>query len=40
MRALDNRIQAGVIPFIKLGKMVRFIPSDLEKFIKDHKLGG
>jgi excisionase family DNA binding protein len=40
MRNLDNRIKNGTIPFVKLGKLVRFIPSDIEKFIEAHKIGG
>jgi excisionase family DNA binding protein len=40
LRTLDNRIQAGAIPFVRLGKLVRFIPSDIEKFIEAHKVGG
>jgi excisionase family DNA binding protein len=40
LRTLDNRIKAGTIPFVRLGKLVRFIPSDIEKFIQAHKIGG
>jgi excisionase family DNA binding protein len=40
LRTLDNRIKAGTIPFVRLGKLVRFIPSDIEKFIEAHKVGG
>jgi excisionase family DNA binding protein len=40
LRTLDNRIKAGTIPFVRLGKLVRFIPSDIEKFIEAHKIGG
>jgi excisionase family DNA binding protein len=39
LRTLDNRIKAGTIPFVRLGKLVRFIPSDIEKFIEAHKVG-
>ena len=39
LRTLDNRIKAGAIPFVRLGKLVRFIPSDIEKFIEAHKIG-
>lgn len=38
LRTLDNRIKAGTIPFVRLGKLVRFIPSDIEKFIEAHKI--
>ena len=40
LRTLDNRIKAGAIPFVRLGKLVRFIPSDIERFIEAHKIGG
>jgi excisionase family DNA binding protein len=40
LRTLDNRIKAGTIPFVRLGKLVRFVPSDIEKFIEAHKIGG
>jgi excisionase family DNA binding protein len=39
LRNLDNRIKAGTIPFVKIGRLVRFIPSDIEKFIAAHKVG-
>ena len=39
LRTLDNRIKAGAIPFVRLGKLVRFIPSDIERFIEAHKIG-
>ena len=40
LRTLDNRIKAGAIPFVRLGKLVRFIPSDIAKFIEAHRVGG
>jgi excisionase family DNA binding protein len=40
LRNLDNRIKAGTIPFVKIGRLVRFIPRDIEKFIEAHKIGG
>ncbi len=39
LRNLDNRIKAGTIPFVKIGRLVRFIPSDIERFIEAHKIG-
>jgi len=39
LRTLDTRIKAGTIPFLKIGKLIRFIPSDIEKFIEAHKIG-
>ena len=38
-RTLDNRIAAGTIPFVKIGKVVRFIPSDIQQFIASHRVG-
>jgi excisionase family DNA binding protein len=40
LRNLDNRIKNGTIPFVKLGKLVRFTPRDIERFIEAHKIGG
>jgi len=40
LRTLDNRIKAGTIPFVRLGKLVRFIPGDIERFIESHRIGG
>jgi excisionase family DNA binding protein len=40
LRTLDTRIKAGSIPFLKIGKLIRFIPSDIEKFIEAHRIGG
>ena len=40
LRTLDSRIKAGTIPFVRLGKLVRFIPSDIEKFILERRIGG
>jgi len=30
----------GRLPHVRLGKSVRFIPSDVEEFIKAHRIGG
>jgi excisionase family DNA binding protein len=40
LRTLDNKLKAGVIPHLRLGKLVRFIPSDIENYIQAHKIGG
>lgn len=37
-RTLDNRIKAGVIPFVKLGKLIRFIPADVQQFIESKRI--
>jgi len=31
LRTLDNKLKAGVIPHVRLGKLVRFIPSDIAR---------
>ena len=38
-RTLDYRIKQGLIPYVKIGKLVRFIPIDLDKFIQAHRVG-
>jgi excisionase family DNA binding protein len=38
LRTLDTRIKAGAIPHVRLGKLVRFIPSDIEKYILAHRV--
>lgn len=38
-RTIDNRIKDGAIPYVKLGKLIRFIPADLERFIQSHRVG-
>jgi excisionase family DNA binding protein len=40
LRTLDNKLKAGVISHVRLGKLVRFIPSDVENYIQAHKIGG
>jgi len=40
LRNLDNRIKTGSIPFVRLGRLVRFIPSDIQKYIEADKIGG
>ncbi|HJY53426.1 MAG TPA: helix-turn-helix domain-containing protein [Candidatus Udaeobacter sp.] len=40
VRNLDYRVKDGSIPFVKIGRLLRFIPSDIEKFIEAHKIGG
>jgi len=38
-RTLDYRLRLGEIPFVKLGRHVRFIREDLEKYILAHRIG-
>jgi excisionase family DNA binding protein len=40
LRTLDYKLKAGLLPHVRMGKLVRFIPSDIEKFIEAHKIGG
>ena len=38
-RTLDSWITSKRIPYVKFGKLVRFIPADLDKFIAAHRIG-
>jgi DNA binding domain, excisionase family len=40
IRSVNYRMKAGQIPFVKIGKSVRFLPADLERFIDQHRIGG
>lgn len=37
-RTIDNRIKAGTIPYLKIGKLIRFLPSDIERFVESHRI--
>jgi hypothetical protein len=39
LRKLDYLIQAGLIPYVKIGKHVRFIPRDVREFVRSHRIG-
>jgi len=39
-RTVNYWIDRGWLPYIKLGKSVRFLPSDVEEFIKSRRIGG
>ena len=39
-RTLDTKVKGGLIPHVRLGKLVRFIPSDLDRYIQSHRIGG
>jgi excisionase family DNA binding protein len=39
IRTIHNRIKAGTIPHVRLGKLIKFIPADLERFIQAHRVG-
>jgi Bacterial regulatory protein, Fis family. len=40
VRTLDNRMAENLIPYVKIGDAVRFIPADIEAFIQKHRIGG
>ena len=37
-RTLDNWIIQKSIPFVKFGKLIRFIPADVETFVEKHRI--
>jgi excisionase family DNA binding protein len=38
VRTVHNRIKNGTIPHVRLGKLIKFIPADLERFIRAHRI--
>jgi hypothetical protein len=40
LRNLDTKLKAGMIPHVRLGKLVRFIPADIGKYIEARRIGG
>jgi Helix-turn-helix domain len=40
LRSVDYWIEKGQLPYVKIQRGVRFIPSDVEKFIQSHRIGG
>jgi len=40
LRSLDYRINARTIPFVRIGRLIKFIPSDLDRFVQSHRIGG
>ncbi len=38
LRTLDAKIKRREIPYVKIGKLIRFIPADVQKFIDDHRI--
>jgi predicted DNA-binding transcriptional regulator AlpA len=40
VRTLDYKTANGQIPHVKIGKITRFIPADIEAFIQMHRIGG
>jgi len=40
VRTLDYKTAEGQIPYVKIGRITRFIPADIEAFINSHRVGG
>jgi len=40
LRTVNNWINRRLISYVKFGKSVRFVPSDIQKFIASRKVGG
>jgi len=40
IRNLNYRMKSGQIPYLKIGKSVRFLQGDLARFIDQHRIGG
>jgi len=40
VRTLDYKTASGQIPHVKIGRITRFIPADIEAFIHAHRIGG
>jgi len=40
VRTLDYKTANGEIPHVKIGKLTRFIPADIQAFIHAHRIGG
>ena len=39
LRTLDTWISRQTIPFVKIGRAVRFLRTDIEAFIQKHRIG-
>jgi len=39
-RSLDYRIADGSLPYVRIGRLYRFIPADLDAFIAARRIGG
>jgi excisionase family DNA binding protein len=38
-RHLHNLRLRGELPYVKLGKFIRFIPADLDAYVESHRIG-
>ncbi len=39
-RNLHNLRVIGQLPYVKIGKLIRFIPADLDAYVEAHRIGG
>jgi predicted DNA-binding transcriptional regulator AlpA len=39
-RTINDWMRNGWLPYIKIGKSVRFVPGDVERFIQSRRIGG
>jgi excisionase family DNA binding protein len=39
-RKLYNETKEGRIPHVRLGRLIRFIPADLDAYVESHRIGG
>jgi predicted DNA-binding transcriptional regulator AlpA len=39
VRTLDNRMADLKLPYVQIGKSIRFIPADIENYIQSHRIG-
>jgi excisionase family DNA binding protein len=38
-RHLHNLVVKGGLPYVKIGKLIRFIPKDLDAYVEAHRVG-
>ena len=38
-RNLHNLRVGGQLPYVKIGKLIRFIPADVDEYVKAHRIG-
>jgi excisionase family DNA binding protein len=39
-RHLHNLVISGDLPYVKIGKLIRFIPADVDAYVESHRVGG
>ena len=40
LRSVNYWMETGLLPYVKLGRGVRFLASDVEAFIRSRRIGG